>query len=96
MYISRDFLAYINKYIHTRVCTHTHRSLLQQVQAKIKTKTGNKMSLVLLCLGLTHLPILCLFLWDQEFWLLIQILISTMFSILPHLAQRETATPIYF
>ena len=47
-------------------------------------------------LGLTCVPTLCLFLWDQDAWLLVQILIPTIFLHLPLPAQRQTATPIDF
>ena len=47
-------------------------------------------------LRLTYVPTLCLFLWDQDAWLLVQILIPTIFSYFPLSARRETATPIDF
>lgn len=47
-------------------------------------------------LGWFTYPLLYLFLWDWGFWILMQILISTIFSLLPLVPQRERAIPIYF
>lgn len=60
-------------------------------------KIGNKVNMGLQDLGLTYLLVPSLFFfWNWDFWLLSQILISMVFSLLLLLAQRETATPNYF